>query len=146
MGKVRKTLSRRRKEEGGEKKRAQRARRARGSNPGPAACQARVPSCTPWGLFRQASLSVPIDRVGRLRNTRCCAFWRSSLGLIMSEQFWEFTWGPGTPFHLSTSDIIRHAYWFCILYNENNYWEQLHVALHVTKMKQLKWRRQGGQC
>ena len=35
-----------------------------------------VPSCMPWGLFRQASLSVPIDRVGRLRNTSCCVFWR----------------------------------------------------------------------
>ena len=28
------------------------------------------------GLFRQASLSVPIDRVGRLCNTMCCVFWR----------------------------------------------------------------------
>ena len=26
------------------------------------------------GLFRQASLSVPIIRVGRLRNTMCCVF------------------------------------------------------------------------
>ena len=62
--------------EGGEKKRVQRASWTRGSNLGPAAYQARVPSCTPGGLFRQASLSVPIDRVGRLRNTTCCMFWR----------------------------------------------------------------------
>ena len=33
-------------------------------------------SCRSWGLFRQASLSMPIDRVGRLRNTTCCVFWR----------------------------------------------------------------------
>ena len=72
-GRCEKTISRRRKEGRVEKKSA---RRTRGSNLGPAACQARVPSCTPGGLFRQASLSVLIDRVGRLRNTMCCVFWR----------------------------------------------------------------------
>ena len=38
VGKVRKKLSPEGGREGGEKKRAQRARWARGSNPGPAAC------------------------------------------------------------------------------------------------------------
>ena len=28
------------------------------------------------GLFRQASPSMPIDRVGQLRNTMCCVLWR----------------------------------------------------------------------
>ena len=34
------------------------------------------PAARQGGLFRQASLSVPIDRVGRLRNTMRCVFWR----------------------------------------------------------------------
>ena len=34
-----------------------------------------------WVMFRQASLSVPIDRVGRLRNTTKPVFWR---------QLWDF--------------------------------------------------------
>ena len=38
VGKVREKLSPEGGREGGEKKRAQRARRTRGSNPGPAAC------------------------------------------------------------------------------------------------------------
>ena len=47
-----------------------------GSNPDLPRARRRVTSCTPWGLFRQASLSVPIGKVGRLRNTTCCVFWR----------------------------------------------------------------------
>ena len=34
------------------------------------------PAARQGGWFRQASLSVPIIRVGRLRNTMCCVFWR----------------------------------------------------------------------
>ena len=46
-----------------------------GLEPGTYHVLGRVPSGTPRE-FRQASLSVPIDRVGPLRNTTCCVFWR----------------------------------------------------------------------
>ena len=64
--------------EGREEKKncAQHALRGQGSNPGPTACYVRVPSCTPWRLFIQASLSVPVDRLRRLRHIMCSVFWR----------------------------------------------------------------------
>ena len=57
--------------EGGGKKVFIRAHGGWDSNPGTTTSYARVPSCTPQGLFRQASLSMPIDRLGRLCSTMC---------------------------------------------------------------------------
>ena len=66
-----------RKEEGRVEKKA---RAARPPDPGlePRTCRVvgEGPQLHARGLFRQASLSVPIIRVGRLRNTMCCVFWR----------------------------------------------------------------------
>ena len=45
-----------------------------------------VTSCTPGGLFRQASLSVLIDRAGRLRNTMCCVFWNQKSDLTQKKK------------------------------------------------------------
>ena len=47
-----------------------------GLEPGTCHVLGEGPQLHTMGLFRQASLSVPIDRVGRLRNTSCCVFWR----------------------------------------------------------------------
>ena len=77
VGKVRIKLS----PEGGKKGRVEKKVRAArppdlGLEPGTCRVLGEGPGLHAGGLFRQASLSVPIDRVGRLRNTMCCVFWR----------------------------------------------------------------------
>ena len=63
--------------EGGWRKKARAARLpGPGLEPGTCRTLGEGPGLHARGLFRQASLSVPIDRVGRLRNTMCCMFWR----------------------------------------------------------------------
>ena len=74
VGKVRKKLSPEGGRKGGWRKKARAARP--GLEPGTCRVLGEGPQLHATGLFRQASLSVPIDRVGRLRNTTCCVFWR----------------------------------------------------------------------
>ena len=50
------------------------ARHGGGLEPGTCCVLGEGPQLHAMGLFRQASLSVPIDRVGRLRNTRAACF------------------------------------------------------------------------
>ena len=47
-----------------------------GLEPGTCRVLGEGPQLHARGAVLQASLSVPIDRVGRLRNTMCCVFWR----------------------------------------------------------------------
>ena len=68
VGKVQK------KEEGRVEKKMQHARGGRGSNLGSTTCKVRVPSCTLWELFRQASLSVTIDRIGDCATSHAACF------------------------------------------------------------------------
>ena len=73
-GRCEKTLP---KEEGRGEKKAHAARApGPGLEPGTCPMLGEGPQLDGRGLFRQGSLSVPIDRVGRLRNTMCCVFWR----------------------------------------------------------------------
>ena len=68
-GRCEKTISRRRKE-GWRKKTP-----GPGLEPGTCRVLGEGRQLHAMGLFRRESLSVPIDRVGRLRNTTCCVFW-----------------------------------------------------------------------
>ena len=77
MGKVRKkTISRKRKEGRVEKKAHATHPWEPGLEPGTCHVLGEGPQLHIRGLFRQAILSMPIGRVGRLRNTMCCMFWR----------------------------------------------------------------------
>ena len=69
---MKKTISQRRKGGRVEKK----VHAGSGLEPGTCRVLGECPQLHARGLFRQASLSVPIDRVGRLCNTKCCMFWR----------------------------------------------------------------------
>ena len=77
VGKVRIKLSPEGRGKGGWRKKV-RAARPLGPGLEPETCRVlgEGPGLHARGLFRQASLSVPLDRVGRLGNTMCCVFWR----------------------------------------------------------------------
>ena len=78
VGKVRKKLSPEGGRKGGWRKKARAARPAGpGLEPGTCRVLGEGHQLHATGaVLRQASLSVPIGRVGRLRNTTCCVFWR----------------------------------------------------------------------